>query len=345
LEKAASVNETIQKDFTEMEKRLKVYIDKGRITGGVEVREEPVIATKPDESLIKPIKKISRFHGGFLAVDCSTRTLKRANNWGVYLMRAAYAAVKDREVDWNYNERVCTVVGDSHVRRSFLQDFRIEMESQIALDLLYGKTSVPYYVHGDVRSMYLLLDGGGYFGGDRKFRVSLYDKCEKDGIKLLAISKNSPSLHDEKGRDFIATTYNMAPFDTWVYHPVKKADKDKSLYGDIAVVRLCGESFRVFRCDIMEYLTNFNISDLLAPLTCISEDPRCVGYPIALWLAHEFSAPSDSMLLSYHDQIEETLKSAGLLETLRREELCCSFADELHGIKRAFEWEWWDGQF
>lgn len=338
------MSQKIEEDLAEMEKRLKFYVDKGRATGSIEVREEPVISTSPDVSLIKPLRKVSRFSGGFLAVDCSTRTLKRANNWGVYLMRAAYASVKERDVDWGYTERVCTVVGDAHVRRSFLQDFRIEMESQIALDLLMGKTLRSRHVHEDVRSMYLLLDGGGYFGGERKFRVTLYEKCEGDGINLLAVSKNSPSLHDEKGRDFIATTYTMSPYDIWVYHPVRRAEKDKSLYGDISIVKLCGESPRVFRCDIMEYLTNREISDLLSPLTCISEDPRCVGYPIALWLAHEFSAPSDSMLLSYHDQVEEVLKNAGLLEALRREELSCSFADELHGIKHAFEWEWWDGQ-
>lgn len=44
------------------------------------------------------MEKVSSFCGVFVAVDCSTRTLKRANNWGVYLMRAAYAFVKEREV-------------------------------------------------------------------------------------------------------------------------------------------------------------------------------------------------------------------------------------------------------
>jgi len=340
-----SMNNKITEDLTDMEKKLSFYVDKGRITGAVEVKEEPVIAVKPDKSFIRPLKKMSKFAGHFFAVDCSTRTLKRANNWGIYLMRAAYASVKGRDVDWGYYERVCTVVGDAHVRRSFLQDFRIEMESQLALTLLTGKILETYYVHGDARSIYFLLDGGGYFGGDRKFRVSLYEKCEKDEINLLAISKNSPSLHDERGRDFIATTYIMSPYDTWVYHPVRKADKDKSLYGDITVIKLCGESPRVFRCDIMEYLTSKEISGLLSPLTFLSEDPRCVGYPITLWLAHEFSSPSDSMLLSYHDQVENALAKAGLLETIRREEFSCSFADELHGIKHAFEWEWWDGQF
>ena len=339
------MNPKIDADFVEMEKKLKCYVDKGRVAGGTELREEPMVAVKPDASLIKPLKRMNSFTGSFIAVDCSTRTLKRANNWGIYLMRVSCAAVRGRDVDWNYSERVCTVVGDSHVRRSFLQDFRIELESQMALKFLKEATSQPYYVHGAVRSMYLLLDGGGYFGGERKFRVSLYEECEKTGINLLAISKNSPSLHDEKGRDLVATTYNMSPYDIWVYYPVRKADKDRSLYGDIAIVKLCADSSHVFRCDIMDYLTHQDINELLSPLTSVSEDPRCVGYPISLWLAHEFSAPSDSMLLYYHDQIEDALKNAGLLETLRREERCCSFADEIHGVKHAFEWEWWNDQY
>jgi hypothetical protein len=342
---AKRMNQKIETDFAEMETKLKCYIDKGRMVGAAEVRNEPLIAVRPDASLIRPLKKISLYDGSFIAVDCSTRTLKRANNWGVYLMRASCAAVKGRTVDWSYSERVCTVVGDAHVRRSYLQDFRIELESQVALTMLKEALSHSYHVHGDVRSMYLLLDGGGYFGGERKFRVSLYDECEKNEIRLLAISKNSPSLHDEKGRDLVATTYTLSPYDVWVYYPVRKADKDRSLYGDIAIVKLCAESSHVFRCDIMDYLTKQDVSELLSPLTSVSEDPRCIGYPISLYLAHDFSAPSDSMLFSYLDQIEETLKGAGLLETLKREERSCSFADEIHGVKHAFEWEWWDDQF
>ncbi|MBT0160237.1 hypothetical protein G4O51_09660 [Candidatus Bathyarchaeota archaeon A05DMB-2] len=336
---------TIQLDYADMEMKLKCYVDRGRVAGGVEVKTEPLIAVKPDVSLIKPLKRISFHEGGFIAVDCSTRALKRANNWGIYLMRASCATVKGRSVDWNYSERICTVIGDAHVRRSYLQDFRIELESQVALRTLNEALSGSYHVHSDVRSMYLLLDGGGYFGGERKFRVSLYEECEKNGIRLLAISKNSPSLHDEKGRDLVATTYMMAPYDIWVYYPVKKADKDKSLYGDIAIVKLCAESSHVFRCDIMDYLTQQDISEMLSPLTSVSEDPRCIGYPISLYLAHEFSAPSDSMLLSYHDQIEEQLDAAGLLDALKNEERSCSFADEIHGVKHAFEWEWWNDQY
>jgi hypothetical protein len=339
------MNQRMDVDLTDMETKLKCYVDKGRIAGSTEIIKEPMISVKPDRSLIKPLKNITTYIGSFIAIDCSTRTLKRANNWGVYLMRASCATVKKRQVDWSYSERICTVVGDAHVRRSFLQDFRIELESQVALSVINEAVSNSYHVHGDVRSMYLLLDGGGYFGGERKFRVSLYDECEKRGINLLAISKNSPSLHDEKGRDLVATTYMMAPYDVWVYYPVRKADKDRSLYGDIAIVKLRADSSHVFRCDIMDYLTQKDIIELLSPLTSVSGDPRCLGYPISLYLAHEFSGPSDSMLLSYHDRIEEKMNNAGLLETLRREESSCSFADEIHGVKHAFEWEWWDDQF
>jgi hypothetical protein len=339
------LNQNIKIDFSEMESKLKFYVDKGRIAVGKMVKDEPLVAVKPDASLVKPLKKVTTYIGSFIAVDCSTRTLKRANNWGVYLMRASCASVSGRTVDWKYSERICTVVGDSHVRRSYLQDFRIELESQVALGMLKEALSKDYHVHGYVRSMYLLLDGGGYFGGERKFRVSLYEECEKSGVRLLAISKNSPSMHDEKGRDLLATTYTMTSHPIWVYYPVRKADKDRSLYGDIAIVKLCAESPHVFRCDIMDYLTQQDVAELLSPLTSVSEDPRCVGYPISLYLAHEFSAPSDSMLLSYYDQIEEKLNEAGLLEALRREERSCSFADEIHGVKHAFDWEWWDDQY
>jgi hypothetical protein len=142
-----SMDNKINEDLVNIETKLSVYVDKGRITGAVEVREESVTSVKPDKSLIKPLKKTKSFDGQFIAVDCSTRTLKRANNWGIYLMRATYTCIKERKVDWNYYERVCTVVGDASTRRGFLQDFRIEMESQTALNLLESDTFRLYYVH------------------------------------------------------------------------------------------------------------------------------------------------------------------------------------------------------
>jgi hypothetical protein len=119
----------IDTDFAEMEKKLKCYVDKGRLASATEVQEQPMIAVKPDESLIQPLKKISSFDGSFVAVDCATRTLKRANNWGIYLMRPSYAIVKRRAVDWGFRERICTVVGDARTRSNYLTDVRIELES------------------------------------------------------------------------------------------------------------------------------------------------------------------------------------------------------------------------
>ena len=72
-----------------MEKEFKCYVDKGRVAGSTEIRKEPIIYVKPDASLIKPLKKFTTYPGRFVAVDCSTHTLERTNNWGVYLIRAS----------------------------------------------------------------------------------------------------------------------------------------------------------------------------------------------------------------------------------------------------------------
>src|SRR4030066_1332456 len=339
------MDKLVEGDFSEMEMKLKCYVDRGRVAGGTEAREEPMTNVKPDASLVKPLRRKTDFAGSFMAVDCSTRTIKRANNWGIYLMRPSFAIVRNRIVNLGFKERICTVVGDAHTRSNYLVDVRIELESEMALGLLHDGKEGSYDAGPDARMNFLLLYGGGYFGGERKFRVSLYEKSEQIGLNLLAISKNSPSLHDDKGRDFIATAAGLTPLGSWVYHPVRKADKDQSLYGDISVIKLYNGSQYVFRCDIMDYLTDQDISVLLSPLTCISEDPRCLGYSISLYLTHDFSAPSNSMLLSYHDMVEETLKETDLLKTLQREELCCSFADEIHGLKHAFQRERWNEQY
>ena len=77
------MDKTVEVDLADMEKRLKCYVDKGRLAGSTEVQKEPIISVRPDASLIKPLKKVTTYNGSFIAVDCSTRTLKRANNWGV----------------------------------------------------------------------------------------------------------------------------------------------------------------------------------------------------------------------------------------------------------------------
>jgi hypothetical protein len=181
-------------DLADMEKKLRRYTQQGISSNPNDFLEERKISIAPDVSNIKPLKNIDKFCGTFVAVDCSTRTLRRANNWGIYLMRTAHVVIKEREVDWNYEERLFTAIGDTKTRSNALTDYRIELESELALKLL--KSENVECKGKETAIDYLLLDGAAYFGGTRKFRLSLYEKCEKMRIVLLALSKNSPILHD-----------------------------------------------------------------------------------------------------------------------------------------------------
>jgi hypothetical protein len=330
----------IQKDLTELKTKLKKYVDKGRQIGFSDVKPQPLIVTKPDVAKIKPLKKVKNCNCRFFAVDCSTRTLKRAHNWGIYLMRVAYASVENRKVTWDYDESIVCAVGDRRYRSNFLIDTRLQIESQMALKLLHeeatqigsGEETLRDLGEGD----YVLLDGASFFGGKRGFHTSLYEEALRKKVNLLAVSKQSPMLCDEKGRDFMASTSVLAPYPLWVYHPVKEANMEKHLYGDVSLVKLCEDSKHIFRCDIMDS-TSHDVTGLLSPLTSLSEDPRCLGYPVTLWLAHEFSGASASKLLQYYDLVEKELKDVGILETLRVEELSITFADKIHGMTNILE--------
>ena len=334
----------VHQDLLETRTKLKEYLDRGRKIGYRDIKLQPLISVKPDKNKIKPLKKVETCDSRFLAVDCSTRTLKRAHNWGIYLMRVAYASVEGRNVNWGYDESIVSAVGDRRYRSNFLIDRRLQLESEMALRVLHeestGNAELPEKaLRGVGEGDYILLDGASFFGGKRGFHTSLYEEALSKKVNLLAVSKQSPMLCDEKGRDFMAATSILSSHPLWVYHPVKEANMAEHLYGDVSLVRLCDDSPRVFRCDIMESLTSREISELLSPLTSLSEDPRCLGYPVTLWLAHDFSGASNSKILHYYDLIEKTLAADGLLETLRREELSCSFADQIHGITRPYEGE------
>jgi len=60
-------------------------------------------------------------------------------------MSVAYASVRERDVDWDFEERVCTVIGNPRARSNFLTDFRIELESQMAFSVLRGGSGTFYY--------------------------------------------------------------------------------------------------------------------------------------------------------------------------------------------------------
>jgi hypothetical protein len=263
----------IQEDLTELKTKLKTYVDRGRQIGFSDIKPQPLIITKPDLTKIKPLKKIKTCDSRFLAVDCSTRTLKRAHNWGIYLMRVAYAWVDGRTVNWGYDESVVGPVGDRRYRSNFLIDRRLQLESEMALKLLHeepiGDTPAGETLRGLGEGDYVLLDGASFFGGKRGFHTSLYDEALRKKVNLLAVSKQSPMLCDEKGRDFMASTSILASYPLWVYHPVKEANMEQHLYGDVSLVKLCEDSQHVFRCDIMDPLAS-DVPEFLSPLTSLS---------------------------------------------------------------------------
>jgi len=220
----------IQKDLVDLKKKLKTYVDKGRQIGFSDIKPQPLIVTKPDMKKIKPIQKVKCCDSLFLAVDCSTRTLKRAHNWGIYLMRVAFASVEGRSVNWGFDESLICTVGDRRYRSNFLMDRRLQLESEMALRLLHeepnGDIDTQETLRGLFADDYILLDGASFFGGKRGFHTSLYEEALRKKVNLLAISKQSPMLCDEKGRDFMASTSTLVSHPLWVYHPVKEANME-----------------------------------------------------------------------------------------------------------------------
>jgi len=330
-------------DLSLMVKTLKDYVDKGTLNdSAVHIEEPRHVSYFPQFQ--KPLDVFKSFEGKFVAVDCSTKPLMRGNRFGIYLIRVAYSSVnpskKDDLVECGpipLGERMCTATGDAISRREKLRRIRFEYESKLA------ETLIPNLSSSD----YLLLDGVSSFGRpeDRRFSLSLFEKARKRDLKFLAISKNSPSLLDPKGRDLIAQiAVHMCAATPCVYHPPElKADPHKNRFGDVSLVKLNPESFRIFRCDIMDYLAEGDIVQLLSPLTSISDDPRCSGYPVSLYLAHHFAkVSSDAKLLYCRELLEKALANEGLLTFLKMEEALSNFRNELHGLKYPWVLEEYD---
>lgn len=331
-------------DLDRVVKRLSSYIDKGLADySAVGIEKKPnYVAYSPH--LMKPLKCIESYSANFVAVDCSTKPIMRGNRWGIYLLRACHVSVnpnnKENPVEWGPNplpDRLSTALGDALSRRHELERLRFEYESETAMELL------PRL---DCRRDYLILDGASYFGKPehRRFAYSLYEEAERKGLKLLTISKHSEVLVDKKGRDFIGRlAVDMPTARTPGVYPIEemKAEPHRHhRYGDVTVVRLNPRSFRLFRCDVMSYLRKLDLIELLSPLTSISDDPRCLGYPISLYLADRFSkVKSTAKLLHYRTLLERALDQKGILKPLLVEEMVTNFRSYLYGAKYPWEWE------
>jgi hypothetical protein len=55
--KGRSIDRTVERDFFDLERKPKTYVNNGRIAGPIETKEEPPVNTKADVTLIKPLKK------------------------------------------------------------------------------------------------------------------------------------------------------------------------------------------------------------------------------------------------------------------------------------------------
>jgi len=213
-----------------------------------------------------------------------------------------------------------------------LERLRYDYESDMGLRL------IDRVDEGD----YLLLDGWSSFGKERRFSLDLYNECRKRGINLLTFSKKTNAM-TLKGTDFLSAllTEDMNK-EVWLYHPYSKANTDEHLYGDISFVKLNASTPIAFRCDIMEYLTDTNLAELISPLTALAQDARCLGYPICLYLAHDSTKVASPKLLYYRDFLERELreKNPKVLRKLSQEEMLANFRSRiLYGTKHIWELE------
>ncbi|MDH5690573.1 MAG: DNA double-strand break repair nuclease NurA [Candidatus Bathyarchaeota archaeon] len=330
------MDERVIKEIKSTADCLCTYAEKGRAIGSLVTVTEPIMAHEPKLELLKPLKVFSSVDKVFAAVDCSTIPLMRGNNFGAYVFRVAATLVKPqsgKEVNWSYEEHFQSVVGNEVHRKARLQSIRFDYESKMGLPLL-DKLD---------RDDYLILDGGSYFGGTRGFSVSLYEECRKRGIKLLTVSKKTQSTMTSKGTDFLATLLTKCmDKGVWLYHPFAKAKSDEHLYGDISFIKLNLLTPIAFRCDIMEYLADTDLVELVSPLTALSQDARCFGYPVCLYLAHHFTKTASPKLTYYREVLERELreKHPDALRKLLVEEMLANFRSQvLYGAKHLWDWE------
>jgi len=312
------------------------YAEKGTVVVDSFITDtEPIRAHELKMELLKFLKTFSSVDKVFAAVDCSTIPLMRGNNFGAYMFRAASTLVKPqqvKEVNWSYKEYFQPVYGNETHRMMKLQSIRLDYESRMALVLLDQLDQEDY----------LILDGGSFFGGTKGFSESLYRECRKRGIILLTIPKRTSATVTLKGTDFLATLLTKYMDGVWLYHPYQEANTDNHLYGDIAFVKLNALAPIAFRCDIMEYLTDNDLGELISPLTALSQDARCLGYPICLYLAHQFTRTASPKLLHYREVLERELreKDPNILRRLLTEERLANFRSQtLYGAKHLWDWE------
>lgn len=295
---------------------------------------EPLMVGQLEFGKLRPLKLMSSAPAKFVGVDCSTIRLMGGNRFGVYVLRAAVTLVgRDRKVEMKFEEHVKTVTGDKIRRKRTLENLRLEYESELGLHVANSLDG------GD----YLLLDGTSNFGREenqRRFKLELYEKCRGKGIVLLAISKKTTAM-TSRGVDFLSSLLAEDIKErVWLYHPFQEADPHEHLYGDFSFVKLSPLNCVAFRCDVMDYLTGGDLVETLSPLTAISQDARCLGYPICLYLAHNEGKVASPKLLHYRDVVKREVHACDpdVLRKVLIEEVLANFRDQaFYGLKNPWE--------
>jgi hypothetical protein len=329
------MDEGVLNEIKSIVESLYEYAEKGRVVDSLVTETEPIMAHELDMGKLKPLKVFSSVDKVFAAVDCSTIPLMRGNTFGAYMFRVASTLVKSqhgKEVNWSYKEHFQPVCGSETYRMAKLRSIRLDYEGRMGLSLLEHLNPHDY----------LILDGGSYFGGTIGFSENLYEECRKRGINLLAIPKRTQATITLKGTDFLAALLAKHMEGVWFYHPYREANIHEHLYGDISFVKLNASTPMAFRCDIMEYLTDNNLSELISPLTALSQDARCLGYPICLYLAHHFTKTASSKMLHFREVLERELyeKDPDMFRKLLTEERLANFRNQiLYGAKHLWDWE------
>ena len=322
---------------------IKKYIDKG-CTPSQPPIEKPFTVEEiyPSRFMnIQPRETLAKF----LSVDASSYPLIKANNWRIGVSRCAYVIVENVKGRWvvsqeSYEDHIFPVVAPINQRKYLIWAKLRKFESQLAIKQL--KNLEP--------EDFCLMDGAAFFDihGGTRYSLDLYNICSKKQIRLLMIPKNSPILHDDKGRDLLAVIniYSLKLQKDgklgkcWVYHPIREAELREDLYGDVACVRLSPSSPKVFRCDIMDYLVaegKSYIVKILSELSSLSMDARCNGYPAPLFLAHQRTKIPKAKLLEYHEAVQLKLSEEGLLDFVLNEAEIASFRKHLLGLTYDFD--------
>ena len=201
---------------------IKKYIDKG-CTPSQPPIEKPFTVEEIYLSRfmnIQPRETLAKF----LSVDASSYPLIKANNWRIGVSRCAYVIVENVKGKWvisqeGYKDHIFSTIAPVNQRKYLIWAKLREFESQLAINQL--KNLEP--------EDFCLMDGAAFFGihGGSKYSLNLYEVCSKNEIRLLMIPKNTPILHDNKGRDLLAAINiyglklqkNGKLGKCWVYHP------------------------------------------------------------------------------------------------------------------------------